>query len=231
MTTAPATASATEGVLARYDPRRALLRLAIALVAGTIAGFAMATRFAPTLAALAGWDLGALVLLTLAWLFTIGCDADRTRARAGSEDPGRRVVYVLVTLTSGVSLFAATVLSRRARTESVVDSAVIIGLCLVTVTLSWLLTQTSFTMRYAHLYYREDKEGIGGVEFPGGAAPCYYDFAYFAFTVGMCFQVSDCTVSSSQIRRTVLIHAALSFAYNTVILAFVLNLVFGAATG
>jgi uncharacterized membrane protein len=46
----------------------------------------------------------------------------------------------------------------------------------------------------------------------------------------MCFQASDTTVSSPQIRRTVLLHAVLSFVYNTAILAFVFNLVFGFAS-
>jgi uncharacterized membrane protein len=46
----------------------------------------------------------------------------------------------------------------------------------------------------------------------------------------MCFQVSDAVISSKQIRGTVLLHAALSFAYNTIILAFVLNLAFARAT-
>jgi hypothetical protein len=50
-------------------------------------------------------------------------------------------------------------------------------------------------LRYAHLYYRDDEEGIGGLEFPCEAAPSYFDFAYFSFTVGMCFQVSDVVVS------------------------------------
>ncbi len=51
-----------------------------------------------------------------------------------------------------------------------------------------------------------------------------------AFTIGMCFQVSDMVVSSPRIRRIVLLHAILSFVYNTAILAFVLNLVFGFAS-
>jgi uncharacterized membrane protein len=41
--------------------------------------------------------------------------------------------------------------------------------------------------------------------------------------------VSDTTITSRQIRATVLRQAVLSFAYNTAILAFVLNLVFGRA--
>jgi uncharacterized membrane protein len=43
----------------------------------------------------------------------------------------------------------------------------------------------------------------------------------------MCFQVSDATVSHRLIRRTVLAHALISFAYNTVIVALALNLVVG----
>jgi uncharacterized membrane protein len=101
-------------------------------------------------------------------------------------------------------------------------------LCIVTVVVSWLVTHTAFTLRYAHLYYREDDEGIGGVEFPGGRPPTYFDFAYFAFTLGMTFQTSDVSISSGAIRRTVLLHSLLSFAYNTAILAFALNLAFGA---
>jgi uncharacterized membrane protein len=46
----------------------------------------------------------------------------------------------------------------------------------------------------------------------------------------MTFQVSDTDVSSAQIRRTILMHAVISFAYNTAILTFVLNLVFGFAS-
>jgi uncharacterized membrane protein len=97
------------------------------------------------------------------------------------------------------------------------------------VAICWALTHTAFALRYAHLYYREDAEGVGGVDFPGKGAPTYFDFAYLAFTIGMCFQVSDSAVTSPQIRRAVLLHALLSFVYNTAILAFVLNLVFGFA--
>ena len=43
----------------------------------------------------------------------------------------------------------------------------------------------------------------------------------------MCFQVSDVTISASHIRRAVLMHALLSFVYNTTILALALNLVVG----
>ncbi len=102
-------------------------------------------------------------------------------------------------------------------------------LCLATVGLAWAMTHTGFTLRYARLYYREDDEGVGGIELPEHQPPSYFDFAYFAFTIGMCFQVSDMCITSPQIRKTVLLHAIVSFGYNSIILAFVLNLVFGLA--
>jgi uncharacterized membrane protein len=61
--------------------------------------------------------------------------------------------------------------------------------------------------------------------FPGTDAPSDLDFAYFAFTLGMCFQVSDVVVQTSRARRAVLLHALVSFVFNTTILALSLNLV------
>ena len=215
--------------LAPFDPRRALGRLTIAVVVAALTTYALSTRFGLAVQVLGGWDAGGLAMLALAWSIVARADADRTHATAGSEDPGRRTVYVLVTLTSFISLFAATILSRRAKSVGGEgESLVIVALCLLAVVIAWTLTHTSFTFRYAHLYYREDDEGVGGIQFAGDEPPSYFDFAYFAFTIGMCFQVSDTNVTSCQIRRAVLAHALLSFAYNTLILAFVLNLVFGA---
>ncbi len=183
------------------------------------------------LAILAAWDAAGLVLLVLSWINIVSADAAHTHKRAAADDPGRNAVYALVLITSAVSLLSATPLVRASKGLDPGESGLFLALSVATVALSWALTHTAFTLRYAHLYYRIDSEGVGGVEFPGGQAPEYLDFAYLAFTVGMCFQVSDATISSSQIRRTVLLHAVLAFVYNTAILAFVLNLAFGRAGG
>jgi uncharacterized membrane protein len=203
--------------------------VAISLAVGVVAYF-VAAPFLPSPApALVGWDAGSLALLGLAWAVMGTADADATKARAGEEDPGRTLVYVIVLLASGVSLLAATAVVRDAHTLGAGIAHAVTGLCLATVALAWGMTHTAFTFRYARLYYRADSEGIGGVELPGKEPPSYFDFAYFAFTIGMCFQVSDVCVTSRQIRRAVLLHALISFAYNSVILAFVLNLVFALA--
>lgn len=210
------------------DPRRAIVRVAISLAVGALCYARVVHILARTPAILVAWDAGGLALLALCWNLIARADAALTEERAGSEDPGRTAVYVIVVITSIASLFAATLLVPGARTNGTAAPQTL-ALSLLTVAMAWAMTHTAFTFRYAHLYYREDTEGAGGVCFPGGDPPTYFDFAYFAFTVGMCFQVSDVTVTGARVRRTLLLHAVISFIYNTVLLALVLNLVFGAA--
>jgi uncharacterized membrane protein len=206
-------------------PRYALSRIAVAAGAGVTVTLLVRVRHSWPVSLISGWDAGGLLLVGLAWIAIFTADPAETRKRAAADDPGRPIVYATVLLTSATSLLAAVVAQRQASTVAPRSEDLLAALCVVTVALSWFLTHTTFTLRYAHLFYRDD-DNVGGAEFPGGAMPGYMDFAYFAFTVGMCFQVSDVQVTSPQMRRAVLLHAILSFVYNTAILAFVLNLVF-----
>jgi uncharacterized membrane protein len=212
--------------------RTASGRLVVAALVGLAAwGWQTLSHRSGLLALLAAWDVAGLVLFTLSWLTIASARAEHTQQRAAADDPGRNAVYALVLVTSAASLLSATPVVRASKALDAGEGGLFLGLSIATVAISWALTHTAFTLRYAHLYYRHDSEGVGGVEFPGGKPPDYLDFAYLAFTVGMCFQVSDATISSAQIRHTVLLHAVLAFVYNTAILAFVLNLAFGRASG
>lgn len=215
--------------LRKISPRFALTRAGVAVATAVVFGFVGERLYSPVIAALIGWNLGGLALLVMTWATIFVADARETRALAAIEDPGRRLVYLLVLLSSAMSLFAAVALADDKSSVLTGEGRMLTCLCLATVAISWTITHTSFTLRYAHLYYRDDDEGIGGISFPDTPEATYFDFAYFAFTVGMCFQVSDATISSRQIRKTTLMHAVLSFAYNTAILAFALNLAFGHA--
>lgn len=205
------------------DPRSVQNRLILAIAAGLIAWIAAPWRIAASTRALLAWDVAGAVLVVLAGAIITGSDARETRRRAAAYDPGRRVVWILVLIASTVSLFAATVVVRQGRPDT---RSLHVALCVATVVISWLVTHATFTLRYAHLYYR-DTERAGGIELPGGEPPDDLDFAYFAFTLAMCFQVSDATISSRQIRRTALGQAMLAFLYNTVILGLAMNLIVG----
>jgi len=63
--------------------------------------------------------------------------------------------------------------------------------------------------------------------FPSNDDPDYLDFAYYAFVVGMTFQTADVSITDRSIRRLTLVHGILSFAFNTLILALAVNLIFG----
>jgi uncharacterized membrane protein len=221
--------AASSRAFARHDPRQARARLAIALGVGVAVAFLVPDRFGVALRAVAGWDAAALSMGALAWalIFRAGSDPRRTRRHAADDDPGRRAVWVIAILASGFSLFATAVVLRTGRTCPAEWRLTFVLLCLAAVATAWTLTHTAYTLRYAHLYYRDDGDGDGGLTFPGEGAPAYLDFAYFAFTLGICFQTSDVTITSRQIRRTVLAHAVLSFVYNTTILATAVTLAVG----
>lgn len=209
-----------------YDPRQALGRISTS-VAVAIVTWVLLGSHTWQVRALSAWDIGGASLLLLAWILVARSSAAKTARLAAQEDPGRTAVWILVILTSLVSLFSAGYVLRISKTHALVEENALVALSLTAVALSWALTHTSYTLRYAHLYYRDDEEGVGGLVFPGKTEPRYFDFAYFAFTIGMCFQVSDVVVEGSQLRAAVLGHALLAFLYNTTILALALNLALG----
>ncbi len=200
--------------------------LMVAVLIGLIVGFGLASVLGLNLGwgAMIGWVASAATSTITAWVrFILKATPDQTRARAASEDPGRILVLVIVLTSSLISLALAIYITANATALSSQASS-LTAFSAFAVLVSWLTIHTSFTLHYAHLYYREDGTP-GGLEFPGDEAPSDLDFAYFAFTLGMAFQVSDVAVSSAAFRQIVLLHALVSFLFNTAIVALTLNLV------
>jgi len=203
------------------SPQRSVVRFSLAIVAGIGAALLTPSTIAWTLRFMLVWDVAAATLLLQSWALLLPADANATERRAGTEDPGRNAVFTLAVLSCLFSLFASTLGLRLARGHTGNEGW--LALSLLSVALSWLLTHTMYTFRYAHLYYRGERKG--GLIFPGTERPDDSDFAYYAFTLGMCFQVSDVQITSRQIRRSSLAHALISFLFNTMIVALALNLV------
>jgi uncharacterized membrane protein len=93
--------------------------------------------------------------------------------------------------------------------------------------LSWTVVNTVFTLRYADLHFGSRRPGIAFDDSDGPDGPTYRDFAYVAFTIGMCYEVSDTTVRNRRIRRTVLSHALLSYLFGAAIVGGSVNLIAG----
>jgi uncharacterized membrane protein len=211
------------------SPKRATVRLALSVTIGIIAAASVnPTHSQWWLRGLAGWDAASLTLVTLAWTIIMKADASQTRLRAGEDDPGRGVLFLIGVGSSLMSLLAAGMVLRLVKTLPAHEAFFWSTLAFAAVVLSWTVTHTAYTLRYANLYYQAHADRPAGececLEFPGGKDPADIDFAYFAFTVGMCFQVSDVSVATTLMRREVLVHSVLSFVYNTTIVALALNL-------
>jgi uncharacterized membrane protein len=171
-----------------------------------------------------GWDIGVALYLTLAYTLIARCDIDYIRRRAAREDEGRTTLLVLIVAAALTSL--AAIVSELGQGRS--HDPLHLALATVTILLSWALIHTIFALHYAHEFYDEaDGEG-GGLVFPGGAEPDYWDFVYFSFVIGMTSQVSDVGVSARAIRRTVVAHGVVSFLFNIALLALMVNIAAGA---
>jgi uncharacterized membrane protein len=198
------------------------VRVAVAASLGIVAG-AVACFFTFWQAStLIGWDVCSLFLITWIWWAVWDLDADQCKSRAGREDPSLRLTEVIV-LSAGVALLAAVGLALiRAGNATGATKAYLIALGLLSVTLSWGLVHTVYTLRYARSYYSRP---VGGIDFNEDDPPTYLDFAYLALTIGMTFQVSDTNLMNKGIRRIALSHALLSYLFGAVIVALVINVV------
>lgn len=178
-----------------------------------------------------GWLAGSGLYLALVWSTILRISPTETRHRALRDDPGRAVVLLVTIAASALSLLAAARVIAGAHTLTSASEQflwTVVG-CAAVAT-SWLLTHTVYALRYAHLYYRRgqvprsEAPSGRGMLFPGAREPCDLDFAYFAFTLGICFQTSDVAIDCTRVRRTVLFHVLLAFVYNTTILGLVIGL-------
>jgi uncharacterized membrane protein len=195
------------------------------------------------------WVVWALIYLGLTWLLIIRSSPDQTRQWALDERmPPRphlsllrsvilRVLQALflvsrtsslffIVFVSLVGLLLAVSLSPYFRDLETIRGVSAVVLDALGVISAWGVLHTSYALHYAYLYYRSE-ESAGGLAFPGEQSPKQLDFAYFAFTIGTSFAVSDVDVTDPTIRRAVLGHQILSFFFNTSILATVITLVTG----
>ncbi len=154
-------------------------------------------------------------------------DGDTLRGKGQNDDEPAPVILgvtLLAATAAIVSLFEAL---NRSQPVGIAAVALAFG----SVVLGWLTIHTMFAMHYAHLFWRpaeqaqENKAKRGGLDFPETDEPGAYDFLYFSFVVGMTAQTSDVQITTTGMRRINLLHAVVSFFFNTVLVAAAVNAV------
>ena len=200
--------------------KRLILSATIGLVVMLVVPAAPITRM------LIGWDVGVLIYLVAAAVVMTRCSSvSEMQNNAAVQDEGGFATLILTIAAAVASLGAIFAeLSTIERTSP--SYGLYIALAIGTVVLSWAFTHTIFALHYAHAFYGEHLRK-SGLTFPGDGQPDYWDFVYFAFVIGMTFQVSDVEISSRRIRRLALVHGLLSFALNTFVVALTINFIAG----
>jgi uncharacterized membrane protein len=211
----------------------ARFRLLIALAVSTIVFFCFRGNVRTPALVLVCWIGCAMTVILLNWIIIFSSHPREVRKIARAQDSSLTFLFLFITTAAVVSLGAIVYLLKSTKGLGDVAKNEHILLAITAVIISWWLLHTIYTLRYAHLYYDTDtyNDGItnapGGLQFPGNDEPDYLDFVYFSFIVGMTFQVSDVNITSRRIRRVCIMHALLSFAFNTAILALSINVISG----
>jgi uncharacterized membrane protein len=197
-------------------------RVTWALLGGAVAGVVASLLTPLSASILLGWDVAVLIYLAWTWSAVQGLDPEVTAQLAKREDPSTPVAD-LVVIGAGTAMLAAVGFALAKAGEATGGmKAYLVTLGLVSVVLSWAVVHTVFALKYARAYYSEP---AGGIEFNEDEPPNYIDFAYYAFTIGMTFQVADTNITSRAVRRTTLHHALLSYLFGSVLLGLVINVV------
>ncbi len=154
--------------------------------------------------------------------------ADYLSLNARATDQPVIVIFAVTAVVVGVALGVLfQIINKKG-----VDTASLI-FALASIPLGWLTIHAMTALHYAHVYWMDDEQAVsepgkkipvGGFQFPGTKRPQGWDFLYFAVVIGMTAQTSDTAVTTTEMRRIVLLHSIVSFFFNTVIVAAAVNL-------
>jgi uncharacterized membrane protein len=205
----------------------AMRRTVLVAVAGAVVSAVLGRYVRWELAVVAGWDAAALAYLATIGPIVLRADGARSELLARREDEQRGAAAVLLIGASVASLLGVGFALGAAGGQTGAVRGELIGVAVLTVMLSWLVVNVVYTLRYADLDFAAPGGGVTFGDSAGPDKPDYRDFAYLAFTIGMCYQVSDTVLRNGRIRRTALTHALLSYVFGVVIVGGSVNLIAG----
>ena len=206
------------------------IRLILSIAVGLLAYLILPQGTKAEIRFLLAWDLGVVFLMGIILMMMKKADAEDTLHRAQIQEPSNMGTLTLTALISGATMVAVAFMLNDGMHWKEEPANLHLGLCTVAIFSAWFLLHTFFALHYARLYYDETDGGASGnykrgLEFPGGKLVDYWDFMYYSFTIAMCYQTSDVSVSSAPMRRLTLAHSILSFIFVALIIGLVVNVV------
>lgn len=199
-------------------------RFLLGVAMGIVTGLIVPTT--PMMQLLIGADVLFGVYLAATFAGTNRLTAQALCRHAQEEDEGTGIILLLGVLAVVVSLAAIFDALHDTNAAGWHRAG-----ALLSVPLGWLTLHTLFAFRYAHLWYAPGappdparSEEQRGLDFGGHVVEAGFDdFLYYSLTIGMTAQTSDTGVTTRAMRRLTLVHAVVSFFYNTVLIALAVN--------
>ena len=202
-------------------------RVYVGAIVGGLALLLLPHSVSASLRGAAAWCAGGSAYLALACNVMSNCQSDRIRSRAAQHDDSGMVILAVILLAIFASLGAIFGLVAEAKAATGMVKQALVALAGATILVAWAVMQVAFTLHYAHEHYAPNdlgRDGRGGLAFPGETHPDYWDFLYFATSIGATSQTSDVTIGTKGLRRLATLHAVVSFLFNTTVLAMAINL-------
>lgn len=133
--------------------------------------------------------------------------------------PGLAIFVGLIAL-----LVAVLWLPSDDLTRSTLPGGARAALGVIVIVVSW----TAVVVSFAVAYQAEDLQGHDTcLSFPGTDDIAWTDYLYFSLSIMTTLGATDVEVVSTNLRRTVAVHAILAFVFNTVILGAVVSALLG----
>lgn len=191
----------------------------ISIIIGVLTALLISTMATGLFVILAGWDSAAMMLFGLVcYSFLPLKNGERTKKVVSQEGIRYPALDLLIILAAMMSIFTAILLLTRSKGNSVE-----IAFCMLSIFITWNLIQLLYSVHYTEMYYQRNS----GVSFNDTQKPNFWDFLYLSYTIGMTYQVSDNSFSTTHFRRVALGHALISFSFSTVLIAITINFVGG----
>ncbi|MGH8289163.1 MAG: DUF1345 domain-containing protein [Steroidobacteraceae bacterium] len=175
---------------------------------------------------LISWDGGVTLFLALIFLWMRRLSPDQICAHYVEEDPSGPIILAVVVAAALLSLLAIVQPLTNLRHLDHDQRVWQFALVAATLICSWLLVPVMFTMHYADIFYSASPNDRP-LLFPRTEMPGFWDFAYFSFTIAAACQTADVSTAEASIRRVVIVHEIISFAFNVAIIGFAINITAG----
>jgi uncharacterized membrane protein len=203
-------------------------RVLLSAVGGGIAALT-ATALPQETRTILGFDVFLVIFVALTYLMTSVMTADQCAVMAKLRTPIRHTGVIASVVATVVGIAAIGVMLQSQREEAHWLRTLHLGGSLVALLFGWIAAQMTFAIQYMRIYYRNldtrssSTRAHPGLDFPGQTEPDLWDFMYYSFTIAMCFQTSDVSISDTALRRLTLMHAVYSFFFVAAIIGFVVN--------